>query len=910
MDALPLSQKAALFEKLPPMIAAVPSCRQRVKAFTKLWHSVIGYEWQSSPSINSFAAENTSIVKESEIQHILLERHLKDCVAGILGPVQQGSVELEGLDPPHARYRDPIFREEVVGSLLYVLNTHPRPVSGLSNSQLLGATSANSALVMASRIQAAGMALDWILSAKSALQNTKPCLGWDRVSGIVTTGTTACVDLWLQLLLRCINISTQLKAQLVALPSEENDDKNNEDDNDDEDFEESKISVNDSEEAHVPGIISSLKRQTSVLEGEFQGLLLQIAVNWRALHPVVRPRAVWLCACHLKLQSTLDTTWNALGDALRGLLLEGEQGGLSSPARHMASVADGRLRYNRLDGKSSEHEASVAAIAGESEEIGLLSLERLAGLVADNNTGPLRGKLSEIAGMLQNLAGMCMQRENVSPASSQRVERINRLLTPVTTSGPANQRSTEGVMKTSFSSSVQVDTMKEDSEKNPIVFELTECQSGSIAKQWASYPSTVPAAPSLMLTGVVRRYQDFVSDLQSAVLSVETPAASGSGVQGLDLDIGLPSLASVIDVFEKDQEYYAAGSGMRLSKKAWTQVSGLMSPISLSFSHDVDPQSSTIRLTCMIRNNTSQILSGIEVQILLGGPIAMHRRPLSYKFGGLGRGQCNEWEIPCRCMTFGWPLVQAFLILPVECQSMMTYQPGLIRCKPYTISPLELIIRSSRPIYPTEFFQLWQTFPNRAHAYAMPKEHGIQGAAKVLAAIEAAGLSCASKVIIPVSGGIHAAYFGISWSGHTIACIVSSVPLRLKGNSSDKTILHLHFGSDVAEVISPMRGHENDLVIQLTQGTATPVGAPSSTSNLEGETKSQHEETEEGHVPSTFSFFKSMISTQEGEEEEEEEEEKQRKRLQAEKNNTTESYILVDAAIDKWKLLRKSRLNL
>ena len=46
-----------------------------------------------------------------------------------------------------------------------------------------------------------------------------------------------------------------------------------------------------------------------------QGLLLQISSNWRALHPVVRPRAVWICCYHLVLQSVLDVAWNSLVDA-------------------------------------------------------------------------------------------------------------------------------------------------------------------------------------------------------------------------------------------------------------------------------------------------------------------------------------------------------------------------------------------------------------------------------------------------------------------------------------------------------------------------------------------------------------------------------------------------------------------
>ena len=44
-------------------------------------------------------------------------------------------------------------------------------------------------------------------------------------------------------------------------------------------------------------------------------MLLQIATNWRALHPVVRPRAVWVCAVHLRFKSTLDSGWNGILDA-------------------------------------------------------------------------------------------------------------------------------------------------------------------------------------------------------------------------------------------------------------------------------------------------------------------------------------------------------------------------------------------------------------------------------------------------------------------------------------------------------------------------------------------------------------------------------------------------------------------
>lgn len=42
----------------------------------------------------------------------------------------------------------------------------------------------------------------------SAPQGTKACLGWDRSNqaAVVTTGTTAVVDLWLQLLLAALQV--------------------------------------------------------------------------------------------------------------------------------------------------------------------------------------------------------------------------------------------------------------------------------------------------------------------------------------------------------------------------------------------------------------------------------------------------------------------------------------------------------------------------------------------------------------------------------------------------------------------------------------------------------------------------------------------------------------------------------
>lgn len=39
-----------------------------------------------------------------------------------------------------------------------------------------------------------------------------------------------------------------------------------------------------------------------------------------------------------------------------------------------------------------------------------------------------------------------------------------------------------------------------------------------------------------------------------------------------------------------------------------------------------------------------------------------------------------------------------------------------MRCKPYNVSPLQLLAPPSHAITPAEFYQLWQALPHRAQA--------------------------------------------------------------------------------------------------------------------------------------------------------------------------------------------------
>ena len=897
MDALPLAQQMTLFGKLPEMIATVPSSRQRVKAFVRLWYSVAAYDWRSNSCIDNIIKESdeAAFAPTSEIQHILLETRVKDCIAGSTG-LQSN---MDSNRPLHARYKDPVFREEIVGSLLYVLLTHPSPITGLSNSASLGKTSANSALIVASGIQAAGTALDWLFTSKSCLQSTKPCLGWDRVAGIKTTGTTASVDLWLQLLLRCISISSQLKSRLDELPGEhhlENKPQNSIDTP-------QSVEKNDAVTAGgISQLTSALRHRAGVMEVEFQNLLLQIASNWRALHPVVRPRAIWICANNLKLKNVLDASWSALADALRSLLIDGEHVGASNPSRFFASVAEGSIKTHPLtqSKKRSVHDPFVAAAAGETEEIGVLILERLADLLAKNHRGDLKGRLSDPAALLESLTILCTSTDNLSPSSLQRLERVQKLLAPISSSGreraTPNSGATSISVRQSLSTTGQCETKSTETDQTLVVDLEDDFQAS-----YASYPSTVPSSPSLMHTDVVKRYQEFLGDLQSAIVSSDHSLGSLDDVSTTYFTTGLPNLSTSLEVLESESNPREASD----DHSTWTEVAGIFSPLSLQISHLLEPLSSTIRLRCRLENKTAEKIQGIEVQLILGGPIAMHRRPLSYRIKPLNASESYGWEVPCRCLNFGWPIVQAFVNIPIESRSVssFTYQSGAIRCKPYAISPLELILKAHRPIYSAEFFQMWQTFPHRANAYAMPKEKGMQGIVKVLSAIESAGLVSSSKVLVPVSGGVHAAYSGISWSGHTIALIVSTVTLPsgkgLRGAPKD-AVLHFHFGSDASEVISPMRGHEHDLVNQLTKGRAVIVSSPLYINSLEPSTKAQSiAEPSEPQMQSTFSFFKSIIQNSNTDDEVENEHEKKIAVLRKQ-HNVKETFALTAAAVDSW----------
>ena len=934
LEVLPNVQRAALFPRLPAMIAAMPAAADRVRAFYLLWSAVAAYDWAgnltsattaaavitAAGSSSRAARASTTPTTTPQLQHMLLDPCIKEAISGAVtgkdGPAGP---------PPHSRYRDPIFREEMVGTLLYALLTHPRPAA-VSEGGGSGVVAASSAVAQASSVQAAAAAVDWLVTSKLALQGCKACLGWDRMAGVPTTGSTAAADLWLQLLLRCIHVSGALKRKLGSTSS----------------YSASSVILSTNTAAAADGggggvsdpgaaALASVVRRASELEGELQGLLLQIAANWRALHPVVRPRAVWLCASHLHLTSVVDASWTALADAVHGLLADARAGDAASISGggggggYMAAVAQGTLSSNSASSANTSttatgrHAAGLAAGAGESEEVALLALERLSGLVALNHHGRLQGQLAPIAGMLEKLASIEAGLES-SPAAVERLTRLCELLKPVSTAGKKKSHTTTttttGISIGGVGGRKQVGTesggggpapaSSSSSAPNvPIVVQLVSdgfTSSTTSLTTSASYPSTLPTAAALFSAPESTRYRKFLEQLGAAALSKSIAAgggaaavaaaaaahmsntntttnsfssASASGRSAGTPSGGVPTLQQLARILEQGTTTRTSSSPLLLLNAV--QVTGPAAPISLSLSHSIDPGAGSIRLRCSATNHTLQTVTGVAVTLLLGGPIAGNRRPLLFRLSTLPPGESSTWEVPLRVNGFGWPVVQPAVTLPAQ---VPTGSQPTLRCRPYSISPLQLLAPPARAMSPTEFYQRWQAMPHKAVVGAAPVERGPLGVQRVLAAVEAAGLPCVMKAVVPVAGGVHAAFYGSAWSGESIAVVVTSgVEMTTSTTSSSSSTtgattsgqasLHLHFGSEASEVVAHVKGHESDLLAQLTGGAAVPAVVVGGSDELAGgvqpgEASAAREEDRRPALVSTFSFLRSVTLQMEG----------------------------------------------
>ncbi|KAL4423628.1 hypothetical protein ABPG77_009215 [Micractinium sp. CCAP 211/92] len=880
LPVMPAVQQPLLFRRLLPLVAAIPSAAQRTRGLARLWSAVLRFDWTGGErgGERGGAARGprggTTAAPAPQLQQLLLEPAVKEALTGTPGSGDIGAALAAAAAGPAPPPIYAAYREELVGSLLYVLLSHPRGVPG-SVAGASAAVGASSLVTEASEMQALVESAEWLASARTALQGTKACLGWDRVAAALTTGTSAVTDLWLQLLLATIQVAAAIKAHLAARVAESAGADGG--------------GAQAADGRHVVAALGqSVFRRAAAIDSDLQGMLLQIAANWRALHPVVRPRAVWICCYHLQFKSVLDAAWNSCVDAIRGLLLDSRR--KAQPSNYAPAVAEGLLavRSDR-DDAAGRHSAGLAAAAGQQAEVAMLCLERLISLVSHNNKGPLEGQLAPIGSLLEKLCKLELEND-CGPALKERIGRLLSAVLPVATSGKERGGPSAGFARPTTisirSRATEEEAPAARKEGAPVVVELTPDPAAPAA---AAYPNTLPAAAALFGTAEALRYSHLLEQLQSAAWQVDHAAAAsgavGSGAgdaaaaaaqEGGAAAGGPPSLLQLTSIL------IGAGDAAALpAAAAGVEVTGPSAPLALELSHSVDAVRRSITLRCAVHNRTLEAIRGVEVELTLGGPVAPgHRRPLAFQLDPLAPASSTSWETELRVSGFGWPAVQPALRLPIK---LPGGEEALMRCKPYNISPLQLLAPPTHAITPAEFYQLWQALPYRTQLGANASEPGPAGLHRVLSSMQgSASMLCVLRVTAPIHGSAHAAFYGSSWDGQRIACIVTGVvdaaaaaaaapagggraaPAALPPAASLPARLQFHFRSESAEVVTHVQGHEIELLDQLTGGLVVPTAAgEDGAAGGPGATASQQAEavgSGEAFRPSTFSFLRTLRS--------------------------------------------------
>ncbi|KAL4439824.1 hypothetical protein ABPG75_002825 [Micractinium tetrahymenae] len=880
---MPAVQQPLLFQRLLPLVAAVPSAAQRTRGLARLWSAVLRYDWAAAAAGERGGAARGprgtgSTPPAPQLQQLLLEPAIKEALTGAPGSGDVGAALAAAAAGPAAPPIFPAFREELVGSLLYVLLSHPRGVPG-SVAGAAAAAGASSLVAEASEMQALVESAEWLVSAKTALQGTKACLGWDRVAATLTTGTTAVTDLWLQLLLATIQVAAAVKAHLAARAAEA-------------DGADGSAQATDGRHV-VAALGQSVFRRAAAIDMDLQGMLLQIAANWRALHPVVRPRAVWICCYHLQFKSVLDAAWNSCVDAIRGLLLDSRR--KAQPSNYAPAVAEGLLSVRSGGGDAAgRHSAGLAAVAGQQAEVAMLCLERLISLVSHNNRGPLVGQLAPIGSLLEKLCKLELEND-CGPALKERIGRLLSAVLPVATSGKEAGGSGGGYLR-STTISIRSRTTEEEApaakkEGAPVVVELRPDPAAPAA---AAYPTTLPAAAALFGTAEAVRYSHLLEQLQSAAWQDDDAAVAAGPAGSADADAaaaaapdagsgvgGPPSLLQLTSILTGTGD----AAGASAAAAGGVEVTGPSAPLALVLRHSVDVVRRSITLRCAVHNCTLEAIKGVEVELTLGGPVAPgHRRPLTFQLEPLLPAGSTSWETELRVSGFGWPSIQPALRLPIK---LPGGEEALMRCKPYNVSPLQLLAPPTHAITPAEFYQLWQALPYRAQLGATASEPGPAGLQHVLSSMQgSACMLCVLRVAAPIHGSAHAAFYGSSWDGQRIACVVTGVvdaaaaaaarpasggkggapAAPLPAAASLPARLQFHFRSESAEVISHVQGHEIELLDQLTGGLVVPTAAgEDGAARGPGPSASQQAEAAgngsgDAFRPSTFSFLRTLRS--------------------------------------------------
>jgi hypothetical protein len=185
LPVMPAVQQPLLFQRLLPLVAAIPSAAQRTRGLARLWSAVLQYDWSAQAARQRGAANGAAGTSNgpAQLQQLLLEPGVKEAVSGLAGSGDIGAALLAASSAPAVF---PAFREELVGSLLYMLLSHPRggdAAAAGGGAAAAPAAGASSVVAEASEMQGLVESAEWLASAKTALQVRRVGLSWEAGAG-------------------------------------------------------------------------------------------------------------------------------------------------------------------------------------------------------------------------------------------------------------------------------------------------------------------------------------------------------------------------------------------------------------------------------------------------------------------------------------------------------------------------------------------------------------------------------------------------------------------------------------------------------------------------------------------------------------------------------------------------------
>lgn len=187
LPVMPAVQQPLLFRRLLPLVAAIPSAAQRTRGLARLWSAVLRFDWAGGERRGERGGAahgprgGAAAAPAPQLQQLLLEPAVKEALTGTPGSGDIGAALAAAAAGPAPPPIYAAYREELVGSLLYVLLSHPHGVPG-SVAGASAAVGASSLVTEASEMQALVESAEWLASARTALQvcmwGVVACVGW------------------------------------------------------------------------------------------------------------------------------------------------------------------------------------------------------------------------------------------------------------------------------------------------------------------------------------------------------------------------------------------------------------------------------------------------------------------------------------------------------------------------------------------------------------------------------------------------------------------------------------------------------------------------------------------------------------------------------------------------------------